>query len=139
MMDLERSNPNKYVRTAIALWLIIAATGALLMVMFTSGANLVIGLALAIIAVFAPVRFLADFPVFYTDEMGKTYIRRYFRPKLLIKDLVEEKDKLSFPIYVFFAPDGYSVTFEDKKGQEDTFYILGDKKPDDAREVYDSI
>jgi len=138
-MDLERSNPNKYVRTAIALWVIIAATGALVMVMFTSGANLVIGLALAIIAVFAPVRFLADFPVFYTDEMGKVYVRRYFKPKLLIKDLVEEKEELSFPIYVFFAPDGYSVTYENKKGNEDTFYILGDKRPDDAKEVYESI
>jgi hypothetical protein len=139
MVDLERTNPNKYVRTAIALWLILATCGAMAMVMFTSGANLVIGLALAIIAVFAPVRFLADFPVFYTDEMGKVYIRRYFKPKLLIKDLVEEKEKLSFPIYVFFAPDGYSVTYENKNGREDTFYILGDKKPDDAREVYDSI
>lgn len=138
-MDLEKSNPNKTVRTVIILWLVFATCAAVVMVMFTSGANLVIGLLLAIIAVFGPVRFLADFPVFYTDEIGKVYIRRYFKPALLIKDLVEEKDTIDLPIYVFFAPEGYSVTVEDKKGHEDTFYILGGRDRKDAKGIYDSI
>ena len=136
---MERSNPNKSVRTAIILWLVFATIGAVAMVMYTSGANLVVGMIFVIVAVFAPVRFLADFPVFYTDEMGKVYIRRYFKPTLLIKDLVEEKEKLELPIYIFFAPEGYAVKVEDDKGRDDTFYILGGRDPKDAKEIYESI
>jgi len=134
-------NPNKIVRIITFVWfgemLLIAAV----FVFILEERNIVLGTIFALAAVIGPVRALRDFPVFYVDEVGRVYARRYFRSKLIEKERISDRGKLTMPVYPIYAPDGFFISIgeEDNGESEDTFYILGDEESETARSLYRSI
>jgi hypothetical protein len=103
--------------------------------------NIVLGVIFTLAAVIGPVRALRDFPVFYVDEIGRVYARRYFRSKLINKERISDRGKLTMPVYPIYAPDGYyiSIDKENDGENEDTFYILGDEESEIAQSLYKNI
>lgn len=134
-------NPNKLVRAMTFAWFGAMLILAAFFVFVLEEKNIVLGTIFALAGVIGPVRALRDFPVFYVDEVGRVYARRYFRSKLIEKERISDRGKLTMPVYPVYAPDGFfiSVGKEDNGETEETFYILGDEESETARSLYRSI
>lgn len=134
-------NPNKIIRILTFIWLTTMMVIAAVFVFILEERNIVLGTIFALAAVIGPVRALRDFPVFYVDGVGRVYARRYFRSKLIEKERISDRGKLTLPVYPIYAPDGFFISIgkENNGETEDTFYILGDEKSETARSLYRSI
>ncbi|MCP4229778.1 MAG: hypothetical protein GY771_06480 [bacterium] len=134
-------NPNKLIRILTFVWFGTMLLFACLFIFIIGERNIVLGVIFTLAAVIGPVRALRDFPVFYVDEIGRVYARRYFRSRLIEKERISDRGKLTMPVYPVYAPDGYFISIgkENNGEDEDTFYILGNEESEIAQSLYKHI